>query len=63
MGVDLDVWIEKVRRCDHLAEDELKGLCEYVRSARACCWLSAAACRRGGRWRVWRASGSATRTD
>lgn len=34
MGVDLDVWIEKVKRCEYLAEDELKALCEYVRAWR-----------------------------
>lgn len=28
--VDLDRWIEKVKRCEYLAEDELKALCEYV---------------------------------
>jgi hypothetical protein len=33
MGVDLDKWTEKVRRCEYLAEDELKALCEYVRAA------------------------------
>lgn len=32
MSVDLDAWIEKLKRCEHLAEDELKALCEYVRS-------------------------------
>jgi len=31
MGIQLDKWIEKVRRCEYLAEDELKALCEYVR--------------------------------
>ena len=31
MGMDLDAWIEKVRPGVHLAEDELKALCEYVR--------------------------------
>jgi serine/threonine-protein phosphatase 6 catalytic subunit len=30
--VDLDKWIEKVKRCEYLAEDELKALCEYVSS-------------------------------
>jgi serine/threonine-protein phosphatase 6 catalytic subunit len=30
MGVELDKWIEKVKRCEYLAEDELKALCEYV---------------------------------
>lgn len=30
MGVDLDRWIEKVRLCEFLAEEELKGLCDYV---------------------------------
>ena len=29
-GVDLDNWIEKVRNCQYLQEDELKALCEYV---------------------------------
>ena len=33
MGIQLDKWIEKVRRCEYLAEDELKALCEYVRLA------------------------------
>lgn len=33
MGVDLDKWTEKVRRCEYLAEDELKALCEYVSDA------------------------------
>ena len=41
MGVNLDKWIEKVRRCEYLAEDELKALCEYVRTfLRACLKLS-----------------------
>ncbi|MEW5307516.1 MAG: hypothetical protein WDW36_009905 [Sanguina aurantia] len=31
MGVDLDRWIEKVRLCEFLAEEELKGLCDYVK--------------------------------
>jgi hypothetical protein len=30
--VELDIWIEKVQRAEYLAEDELKALCEYVRS-------------------------------
>ena len=30
MGVDLDAWIEKLRGCQFLAEDELKALTEYV---------------------------------
>ncbi|CAI5976003.1 unnamed protein product [Closterium sp. NIES-64] len=29
MGLDLDAWIEKVKRCEYLMEDELKQLCEY----------------------------------
>ena len=28
--VELDIWIEKVQCAKYLAEDELKGLCEYV---------------------------------
>lgn len=32
-GPDLDAWLEKLRQCDFLAEDELKVLCEYVRTA------------------------------
>lgn len=32
MGVDLDKWIEKVRKTEYLAEDELKALCDYVSS-------------------------------
>lgn len=36
-----DKWIEKVKRCEYLAEDELKSLCEYV-SGRA---SSSCACR------------------
>ena len=35
MGVDLDKWIEKLQRAEHLAEDELKALCEYVSCAAA----------------------------
>lgn len=30
MGLDLDNWIDKVRKCEYLLEDELKQLCEYV---------------------------------
>jgi hypothetical protein len=29
-GPDLDAWLEKLKQCDFLAEDELKVLCEYV---------------------------------
>lgn len=29
-GPDLDMWLEKIRACEVLAEDELKLLCEYV---------------------------------
>ena len=29
--VDLDAWIDKLRKCEHLEEDELKTLCEMVR--------------------------------
>ena len=35
MGVDLDKWIEKVKKTEYLAEDELKALCEYVSSSLA----------------------------
>ncbi|KAK1863007.1 hypothetical protein I4F81_005572 [Pyropia yezoensis] len=31
MGLDLDNWIEKVRRGEHLAEWDLKQLCDYVK--------------------------------
>ncbi|GMH40886.1 hypothetical protein BSKO_08790 [Bryopsis sp. KO-2023] len=31
MGVDLDVWIEKVKKCEVLEEQELKALCEHVK--------------------------------
>jgi serine/threonine-protein phosphatase 6 catalytic subunit len=31
MGVELDKWVEKVRRCEYLAEEELKSLCDYVK--------------------------------
>lgn len=31
MHNDLDRWIEKVRKCEHLAEEELKTLCDYVK--------------------------------
>jgi serine/threonine-protein phosphatase 6 catalytic subunit len=27
----LDAWLEKVRKCEHLAEEELKALCELVK--------------------------------
>jgi hypothetical protein len=32
--VDLDAWIDKMRKCEHLEEDELKTLCEMVRKKR-----------------------------
>ena len=35
MGLDLDYCIEKLRRCEFLEEDELKALCEQVRSETA----------------------------
>ena len=38
MGFDLDAWIEKLKRCEYLKEDELKSLCEYVRPS-PCCGL------------------------
>jgi hypothetical protein len=31
-GPDLDAWLEKIRGCEVLAEDELKLLCEFVRA-------------------------------
>jgi len=30
-GFDLDAWIAKVQRCEYLAEEELKALCELVK--------------------------------
>ena len=30
-ALDLDNWIEKCKRCEHLAEEELKALCDYVK--------------------------------
>lgn len=43
-GVDLDNWIEKVRKCQYLQEDELKALCEYVRLLCCCgCYISSQA--------------------
>ena len=41
MGVDLDAWIDKLKRCEYLAEDELKALCEYVRLfvQLVCTWM------------------------
>ena len=36
MGVDLDAWIDKVKRCEYLTEDELKALCEYVGLPASC---------------------------
>ena len=55
MGVDLDKWTEKVRRCEYLAEDELKALCEYVRAASCldalgCMPAEALICCSGSRW-------------
>jgi len=41
--VDLDNWIEKVKRCQYLQEDELKALCEYVSLWQANCSLLYAA--------------------
>ena len=34
--LDLDAWIEKVKRCEYLLEDELKQLSEYVRRSVLC---------------------------
>ena len=34
MAVDLDAWIATVKRCEHLEEEDLKSLCEYVRAER-----------------------------
>ena len=31
MGADLDGWIEKVRGCEYLPENDLKTLCHMVR--------------------------------
>ncbi|KAJ9508911.1 hypothetical protein QJQ45_028233, partial [Haematococcus lacustris] len=31
MKLDLDSCLEKIRKCEHLAEEELKGVCEYVK--------------------------------
>jgi hypothetical protein len=28
--MDLDRWLEKVKKAEYLAEDELKALCDYV---------------------------------
>lgn len=30
MGVDLDKWIEKIKKCEVLEETELRALCEHV---------------------------------
>jgi hypothetical protein len=29
-GLDLDACLEKIKKCEHLAEEELKAVCEYV---------------------------------
>lgn len=34
MGLDLDKWIDKVKKSEYLAEEELKALCEHVRRSR-----------------------------
>ncbi len=26
----MDRWIDKIKRCEYLAEEELKALCDYV---------------------------------
>mmetsp|Transcript_32901 Transcript_32901/g.83511 ORF Transcript_32901/g.83511 Transcript_32901/m.83511 type:complete len:306 (-) Transcript_32901:864-1781(-) len=31
MALELDAWLEKVKKCEYLAEEELKALCEYVK--------------------------------
>ncbi len=33
MGADLDAWIEKVRKCEYLPENDLKQLCSMVRKS------------------------------
>jgi hypothetical protein len=30
MGLDLDNWIERVKKAEYLTENELKSLCDYV---------------------------------
>jgi len=31
MGADLDAWIEKVKKCEYLPENDLKTLCSMVK--------------------------------
>jgi hypothetical protein len=50
--VDLDAWIDKLRKCEHLEEDELKTLCEMVRQEPG----------RGGEQREGAAAAGATTT-
>ena len=30
--LDLDACLEKIKKCEHLPEEDLKAVCEYVRS-------------------------------
>lgn len=34
MGLKLDEWIEKVKRCEYLMEEDLKSLCDFVSKQR-----------------------------
>lgn len=44
MPLDLDKWIEKLKKTEYLAEDELKALCDYVgRAPGSRCWAGDAA--------------------
>ena len=44
--LDLDSWLEKVKRCEYLAEEELKTLCEYVSDCSCIRWVAIRAARR-----------------
>ena len=33
MAIDLDKFVEKIKRCEYLEEDELKNLADYVSAA------------------------------
>lgn len=50
----LDQWLEKVRRAEYLAEDELKALCDYVSPWWRWVVTVVAVALGGGVWWWWR---------
>jgi len=54
MGADLDGWIAKVRSCEYLPENDLKQLCQMVRSTHHSCYATIPALSEKEQERNWR---------